>query len=160
MTVGRDRPFRTMRRLVELRRPVVHAVAGTATLADAAALLAGHRVDAVAVRDDDALHGVVSRACVAAAAARHPDTAPCGLRAVDAAETVPSVDLDTTVPDALARLAADGPDHVAVVDAAGRIVDLVSRADLLAEMIWHQTEVIREMTLQDRLMHLQGVYSC
>ncbi|MFL9825262.1 CBS domain-containing protein [Rhodoplanes sp. SY1] len=163
--IGLDRPFRTMRRLVELRRPVVAVLPADASLADAARLVNRDGVAAVAVMRGGAFAGVVSHRGIAAAAARLPEATPQSLAAVACLETVPVVGLDTTVPEALAQLASAAPDraaldHVAVVDSEGRVVDLVSRADLLAELVWHHGEVIREMRLQERLMHLQGVYSC
>lgn len=158
--VGLDRPFRAMRRLVELRGAAVSVLAANASLADASRLMSRDGIAAVVVLRGEAFAGVVSHRSIAAAAARLPEATPQSLAAVDCSEPVPVVGLDITVPEALAQLKADGPDHVAVIDPAGRVVALLSRADLLAELVWHHGEVIREMRLQESLMHLQGVYSC
>ncbi|MFD2183548.1 CBS domain-containing protein [Rhodoplanes azumiensis] len=173
--VDLDRPFRTMRRLVALRAAAVPTLPADASLAEAARLLGRRGVTAAAVTRGDALAGVVSHRSIAAAAARLPEATPQSLTTGACTEAVPVVGLDTAVPEALAQLASGAadhigsehaapapaaPDHVAVVDPEGRVVDLLSRADLLAELVWHQGEVIREMRLQERLMHLQGVYSC
>ncbi|RAI40298.1 CBS domain-containing protein [Rhodoplanes roseus] len=159
MSTGLDRPFRTLRRLVELGRPPLLAVAPDATLADAARLLADHDRDAAVVIEAGTLRGIVSMKTFARAAMRRPGTAAVDLRVADLVDAAPAASLATSVPDALALLTHDA-DHVAVLDEDGLPVDLVSRAELLAELVWHHTEVIREMRLQERIMHLQGVYSC
>jgi CBS domain-containing protein len=152
-----------MQRLLDLRQPVVQAIAADAPLADAAHLMATDAVPAVVVLgvagpERDRPVGVLAEKDFTAAAARHPDRAPRDLRVGDAmTATTVHATLDTTVPDALAVL-PDGLDHLPVM-ADGRVVDLLSRSDLLAELGWHHTEVIREMRLQERIMHLQGVYS-
>jgi CBS domain-containing protein len=126
--------------------------------------MATHAVAAVIVLgaagpERDRPVGVLAEKNFAAAADRHPDGTPRDLRVGDVmtATTVHATP-DTTVPDALALL-PDSLDHLPVVE-NGRVVDLLSRSDLLAELVWHHTEVIREMRLQERIMHLQGVYSC
>ncbi|NVO13066.1 MAG: CBS domain-containing protein [Rhodoplanes sp.] len=153
-----------MRRLLDLRQPAVHTISADAPLADAAHLMATHAVAAVVVLgvadpERDRPVGVLAERSFAAAAARHPDRAPRDLRVRDAmTATTVHATLDTTVPDALALL-QDRLDHLPVT-ADGQVVDLLSRSDLLAELVWHHAEVIREMRLQEHIMHLQGVYSC
>lgn len=153
-----------MQRLFDLRQPVVLAISADAPLADAARLMATHGGAAVIVLggagpEHDRPVGVLAEKDFAAAAARHPDSAPRDLCVGDVmTATTIHATLETTVPDALALL-QDGLDHLPVI-ADGRVVDLLSRSDLLAELVLHHTEVIREMRLQERIMHLQGVYSC
>ncbi|MBI5114197.1 MAG: CBS domain-containing protein [Rhodovulum sp.] len=161
MTVGVDRPFRTLRRLAELRQPRPATIAANARLDIAAALMAEQRLDALAVLlDGGTVVGVLTGRGVTGAVARHPETPPRALTVADAMDRLTiQAGPDTTVPEALALLTPDGPDHLVVLD-DGRLVDLLSRTDLLAELAWHHAEVIREMRLQERIMHLQGTYSC
>jgi len=127
----------------------------------AAALMTERRLDALAVLlDGGTVVGVLTGRGVTGAVARHPETPPRALTVADAMDRLTiQAGPDTMVPEALALLAPDGPDHLVVLD-DGRLVDLLSRTDLLAELAWHHAEVIREMRLQERIMHLQGTYSC
>lgn len=153
-----------MQRLLDLRQPVVPTISADAPLTDAARQMATHGATAVVVLggagpERDRPVGVLAEKDFAAAAAHHPDSTPRDLRVGEAmTATTVHATLDTTVPDALALL-PEGLDHLPVT-ADGRVVDLLSRSDLLAELVWHHAEVIREMRLQEHIMHLQGVYSC
>lgn len=150
-----------MGRLISLRQPVVRAIATDTGLSEAARLMQEHGIDAVVVLDGDVLAGVLSLRDIAGMAARRPAIPPCDLRAADAmAAGTLHAESNTTVPQALAMLDELERDHLPVMAEAGRVADLISRTDLLKELVWHYNEVIREMRLQERIMHLQGVYSC
>ena len=154
------RPFRTMKRLVELRRPQPRQIAADAPLREAARAIAEHRADALVVVLGGKAVGTIGAHEIAARLARNSETAVDQLD-VEAAMRPLEVHatLATTVPEALDLLNAAGSDHLAVME-SGQVVDLLSRAALLEQLIWHHTETIREMQLQDAIMHYQGVYSC
>lgn len=155
-----ERPFRTMRELIDLRKPIIHVLAADAALTEASRLMSAHAVDGLVIVDGDALVGVLSARNFASLPARYPDAAPRDLRVGDAMDaTSIHADLDTIVPEALAMLPEFGLDHLPVV-AGGRVVDLLSRSALLAELVRHHAEVIRDIRLQWKIMHLQGTYSC
>lgn len=155
-----DHPFRTMRELIDARKPILHMLAADAALTEASRLMSAHAVDGLVVVGTDGLVGVLSARNFASLPTRFPDAALCQLRVADAMDaTTIHADLATTVAEALAMLPEFGLDHLPVV-AGGRVVDLLSRSALLAELVRHHAEVIRDIRLQWKIMHLQGTYSC
>lgn len=151
-------PFRTVRRLMQLRQAPVHAVAPSTPVVDAARLMERERKDGLAVVDQGAFVGVLAgRDIVRAVAAGRSITE------LRVAETMVPTDVHatpaTTLPQCLALLADHGLNHLAVLD-DGRVVDLLSETDLLRELADHHHRVVKEKDLQEFIMHLQGVYSC
>jgi len=59
----------------------------------------------------------------------------------------------------LEQTAAQGIDHLPVVD-GNRLLGLLFRADLLAESVTYHQSVYNAIDLDQRLMFMQGVYSC
>ena len=115
------------------------AIAATATVSDAVALMTASNADAVVAMNDDRFvglftaHDVLTRVI---ASARDVATT----RIVDALSDVsPRVDIDATIARALVLMDEHRCDHVTVCD-GGRILGALSRGDLNAWMIRNQQE--------------------
>ena len=146
----------------------VMAVRGGIPCWEIAALLRQHRISGVPVVDDDGkVVGVVSETDLLAeqaGSARLPHRAAVKAAGATAADlmTRPAV---TTGPDELAARAARlmysrKLQRLPVVDRDGRLVGIVSRADVLK--VFHRTDeqIRREVTqdvIADQVRHLEGV---
>jgi len=115
------------------------AIAATAMVSAAVALMKEHNVDAVVAMNDDRVAGVFTAHDVLTrviAGAR--DTATT--RIVDALpEEPPRVDADTSIGQTLLLMDERRCDHIAVAD-RGRVLGVLSRSDLSAWMIRNQQE--------------------
>lgn len=154
-------PVRSVRRLIEAHGASNFALPPEASLFDASRLMHAHGTDALAVVAGAALIGVLSTRNLVDAIGRgsRPDTRE--LRVADAMQACADlfVEPDTSVADALAKLAESGLEHMPV-RSEGILIALLRRSALLADLVSHHVEELRQIRLQWRLMHLQGVYSC
>jgi hypothetical protein len=138
--------LRALRRSEKSAREVmsrhVHTIDADTDLATAIRLMAAHNVKRLpVVNRDKELVGIVSRADVLRAIAALPEPAPLEERELpaigrtvgDAATTeVPVVSGETAAEDVLAQVLENPLRRVIVVDAAGRVLGLVSDRDVLA----------------------------
>ena len=115
------------------------AIAATATVSDAVALMKASNADAVVAMNDDRFVGVFTAHDVltqVVASARDAATT----RIVDAlSDASPRVDIDATIARALVLMDERRCDHVTVSD-DGRVLGVLSRGDLNAWMIRNQQE--------------------
>ena len=115
------------------------AIAANATVSDAVALMKACNADAVVAMNDDRFVGLFTAHDVlmqVVASARDAATT----RIVDAlSDASPRVDIDATIAQALVLMDERRCDHVAVAD-HGRVLGVLSRADLNAWMIRNQQE--------------------
>ena len=125
--------------LAESRIADKPAIAATATVSDAVALMTERNVDAVVAMNDDhfaglfTAHDVLTRVV---GASRDATTT----RIADALSgEVPRVDIDAMIGQALVLMDDYGCDHVAVAE-RGRVLGVLSRGDLNAWMIRNQQE--------------------
>ena len=115
------------------------AIAATATVSDAVALMKERNVDAVVAMNDDRFaglftaHDLLTRVVGSsrdAATTRIADALP---------DETPRVDIDATIEQALVLMDERRCDHVAVAD-HGRVLGVLSRGDLNGWMIRNQQE--------------------
>ena len=115
------------------------AIAATATVSEAVALMQARNVDAVVAMNDDHFAGVFTAHDVLTrfvGSARDAGTT----RIADAlSDDSPRVDIDATIGQAVAAMDERRCDHVAVAD-RGRVLGVLSRGDLNAWMIRNQQE--------------------
>ena len=115
------------------------AIAATATVSDAVALMTSCNADAVVAMNDDRFVGLFTAHDVlthVVASARDAATT----RIVDAlSDASPRVDIDATIAQALVLMDEHRRDHVTVSD-RGRVLGVLSRGDLNAWMIRDQQE--------------------
>ena len=115
------------------------AIAATATVSDAVALMKASNADAVVAMNDDRFVGVFTAHDVltqVVASARDAATT----RIVDAlSDASPRVDIDATIARALVLMDERRCDHVTVSD-DGRVLGVLSRGDLNGWMIRNQQE--------------------
>ena len=127
--------------LAENHIAVKPAIAATATVSDAVALMKERNVDAVVAMNDDRFVGLFTAhdvlTCVVGSSRDAATT-----RIADAlSDESPRVDIDATIGQALVLMDERHCDHVAVAD-RGRVLGVLSRGDLNAWMIRNQQEQI------------------
>ena len=115
------------------------AIAATAPVSAAVALMKEHAVDAVVAMNDDRFAGVFTAHDVLTRVIGNArDTA--STRIVDAlSDESPRVDIDTSIGQTLMLMNERRCDHAAVID-RGRLLGVLSRSDLSAWMIRNQQE--------------------
>ncbi|RBP14110.1 CBS domain-containing protein [Roseiarcus fermentans] len=145
--------------LAALRPLALAAVAEDATVGEALRVMAECDAAAVAVTSAAGVAGVFSErdyarnGATGARAAKDAPVAEAMSRTV--AEAAPS----DTVRRCLDLIAERGVTHAVALD-RGRLVGLLSRADLLAAQVaWHE-RVFHEIEVDQKLLFLRGTYSC
>jgi CBS domain-containing protein len=115
------------------------AIAATATVSDAVALMNARKVDAVVAMNDDRFAGLFTAHDVltrVVGSARDAATT----RIADAlSDESPRADIDATIGQALVLMDDRGCDHVAVAE-HGRVLGVLSRGELNAWMVRNQQE--------------------
>ncbi len=149
----------TVRNLLALKSPAVHPVMAGATVRDALKLMADDDVGALVVLDGGRVAGIFSErehARMAAVGAGTADATPvshvmtkCGVFA-----TPPQ-----TVQACLELMNAKRLQYIPVIE-GGRLLALLSIGDLLEETIAHYERIFQALELDQRILFLQGTYSC
>jgi CBS domain-containing protein len=115
------------------------AIAATATVSDAVALMKECNVDVVVAMNDDHFAGVFTAHDVLTRVVGNARDAATTRIADALSGSVPRVDIDATTGQALLLMNERGCDHVAVAD-RGRVLGVLSRGDLNASVIRNQQE--------------------
>jgi CBS domain-containing protein len=137
----------------------VATVAWDATVLDALKLMSERDTAAVAVLSPAGLVGIFSERDHA----RHGLTAARTAADTPVAEMVSQIAASVAPADSLRHclvLASERKvTHLAIVD-QGRLVGILSRADLLAARIAYHEHVFQETEMDRKLLFLRGTYSC
>jgi CBS domain-containing protein len=134
-------------------------VAPDATVLDALRLMAELDVAAVAVLSPAGLEGVFSERDHARNGLLGNRTAQNTAVADVMSKSVARVAPEDSVRRCLALMSEGQGAHVAVLD-RGRLLGLLSRTDLLAEVIAYHERVFHEAEMDRKLLFLRGTYSC
>ncbi|SDI41415.1 CBS domain-containing protein [Propionivibrio dicarboxylicus] len=132
-------------------------VAPEMRIADVLARMAQHRIDALAVWDGTAVRGVFSgqtwvQGCVTGVSPGDSVSAAMLARPL-------SVAPGEAVSTCLSLMQTQGCQYLAVID-VGRWVGLLSVEELQAALLRHYESIFREQELDQKIMFMQGTYSC
>ena len=154
-----DRPYRSLRRLLETKPPGVHTVPATATVWDALRLMADEDIGAVVVVDGTTPVGVLSERDYARKGILTGRTAKeTPVRDVMHA-TITAVTPANTVPECMALMTAHRIRHLLVMEGE-QLLGILSIGDLVKEVISHHEHIIKDMELEKLILFAQGTYSC
>ena len=132
--------FQSLRRvLAENDIAAKPAIAATATVSDAVALMKERHVDAVVAMNDDHFVGLFTAHDVLTRVVGSSRDAVTTRIADALSNDVPRADIDATIGQALVLMDERRCDHIAVAD-RGRVLGVLSRGDLNAWMIRDQQE--------------------
>jgi CBS domain-containing protein len=149
----------TIKSLLAHKPPDVYSVAVDATLVDALRVMAAHDVGALLVLDDQRVLGTFSErdyARWALLGAGRADATPVRevMRACEVFTTPPQA-----VHECLTLMSEKQLQHIAVLD-NGKLLGLLSIGDLLKAIIVQYERVFQASELDQRILFLQGTYSC
>ena len=133
-----------------------------ATVLDALKVMAAREAGAVAVTSSDGLVGIFSERLYArnAPANQAPGAMPVAEIMTRFVESVaPSDGVRQCLALLKERQVTHLITHLAVVD-NGRLVGLLSQADLLAALIAYHERIFYETEMDQKLLFLRGTYSC
>ncbi len=149
----------TVKHLLALKLPEVYSVSSAAMVSEALAVMAEHDVGAVVVLDGERVVGMFSErdyARMGFVAAGMADgtrvshrLTPCEVFAT------PS----QTAQRCLEMMNENRVSYLPVID-DGRLLGLLSIGDLLHEIIVHYERIFQAHELDQRILFLQGTYSC
>jgi CBS domain-containing protein len=136
----------------------VARVADNATVLDALEIMAAHESGAVAVTSVAGVVGIFSERDYARMT---PVSRAAGATPVAGVMTplVESVSPSDSVRRCLALIKERHDTHVAVLD-HGRLIGLLSQADLLAVLVAYHERIFYETEMDQKLLFLRGTYSC
>lgn len=152
-------PRLTVRSVIAEKHIGLHYIDPGCPLLDALKVLADKSLEAVLVLDADRVAGIFSLRNFAHAAAK------AGMSAM----TLPVTNIMTPCncvvsPDDSARtclhLMHENNLHFIPVQENGRLIALLSKDDLLSEIISNYEKIFRELALDQQLLFLRGTYSC
>ena len=144
--------------LARLGPPDVATVGEDATVLDALQVMAERDIGAVAVVSPAGLVGILSERDLTRKCLR--EDRPANTPVVDiVARTVAGVAPADSVRRCLSLMHERRVTHVAVLE-QGRLVGLLSQADLLAARIAYHERIFHETEMDQKLLFLRGTYSC
>lgn len=150
--------FRSLTRILSLKGTHLHALSAEATVGEALRVMAEHDVGSVIVLDGASVTGIFTErgfARCAAAGGIALDT-PLGAAMT---QNILRVAAETTVLQCMALMAEQRVRYAAVY-AKDELVGAISLIDLMNEMIRHHEQALKDVALDQFMLHAQGVYSC
>ncbi len=146
----------TVKSLVRKRPSKPLCVSADATVLSALKLMAEHDTGAVPVVDDGRVIGILSERDYVRSAIRSAETlavrdvmTSCGVQAK----------VTDSVQDCLRQMKEQRLQYIPVLEAS-EVVAVLSREEVLDEMVIYLEKVFREYELDQRIVNLRGTYSC
>jgi CBS domain-containing protein len=153
----------TVRSVLQNRHATLHFVSAEATLLEALRTMEAHGLAAVPVLDDGRLIGIFAehdfaRIWIAASGATSQSAMATPLRQVMTPCEV-WASLADPVPQCLSVMMENHLRYLPVRE-QGKLIALLPREDFLAEMVAYLERVFKENELDQKIVFLQGTYSC